>query len=242
MIIHTASVDGINPATNLPLSLIAFLEMSTTTNTLKHLRDQFLLHKCICGISSGTSTAMYIGYFAWLSPNIPSNFTSFALPAIRGNHLDMVSLAIKAAEDNRPETTDTKYLSKLNLSDAKTTNALCRMLHNTAALAAEITNNLSIMTKQLYIWAGFIKDNKVHLDKLGKEDLHLFNKILYIVDNAKDQFLQSCQMGKIYPALLNFLTTQARFFSRQIFVQLPPIILAISSPHIDTTQDQPIHQ
>eukprot|EP00957_Ditylum_brightwellii_P153584 11688988-Ditylum_brightwellii.AAC.1 len=133
-----------------------------------------------------------MGHFTWPSLDIPSNFTAFSLLASRDNHVDMVSLAVKVVWGKGMETSNTKHLSKLKLMDATSTNALQHMKNNMAVLATKITEDHSILRKHLYQWVPSINNNEACLNNIGKEDLHFFNKILYIIDNTNDTYLQQC--------------------------------------------------
>eukprot|EP00957_Ditylum_brightwellii_P207924 15355130-Ditylum_brightwellii.AAC.1 len=98
MMCNTASMDGVTPMPDLPTMLQTFLDQATTANALEHLRDQLQQRNCICRIAPGASTAMHMGHFTWATPDIPTNFTIFALPQQKADNLVFVSLAVKAAE------------------------------------------------------------------------------------------------------------------------------------------------
>eukprot|EP00957_Ditylum_brightwellii_P172364 13121628-Ditylum_brightwellii.AAC.1 len=91
-------MDGVTPMPDLPTTLQTFLDQATTANALEHLRNQLQQRNCICGIAPGASTAMHKGHFTWTTPDIPTNFTIFVLPQRKADNLDVIGLAIKAAE------------------------------------------------------------------------------------------------------------------------------------------------
>eukprot|EP00957_Ditylum_brightwellii_P133992 10216753-Ditylum_brightwellii.AAC.1 len=108
MMCNAASTDSVTPMPDLPTTLQTFLDQATMANALEHLCGQLQQRNCICRIALGASTAMHMGHFTWTTPDIPTNFTIFALPQWKADNLDVVGLAIKAAEGKGLEVSDTK--------------------------------------------------------------------------------------------------------------------------------------
>eukprot|EP00957_Ditylum_brightwellii_P126036 9608278-Ditylum_brightwellii.AAC.1 len=87
------------------------------------------------------------------------------------------------------ETSDTKHLSKLTLFDNALMNSLYHMVSNMAALAADLTDDLFIVTTRIKEQIASINDNKECLDGLDIKDLLFINKIFYMINSTKDQYL-----------------------------------------------------
>eukprot|EP00957_Ditylum_brightwellii_P114780 8752810-Ditylum_brightwellii.AAC.1 len=119
MLCTAALVDGCMSQPDLliylPIYLQNFLDQTATSKVLEHLRDQLMQRNCICGIAQGTSTAMHMGHFTWMTPDIPTKFTIFALPQKKADTLDVMGLMVKAVEGKGLDVSNTKSLAKLHL-------------------------------------------------------------------------------------------------------------------------------
>eukprot|EP00957_Ditylum_brightwellii_P158125 12035917-Ditylum_brightwellii.AAC.1 len=95
---------------------------------------------------------MHIEHFTWNTPNIPINFTVFALSQRKTDTLDVMGLAVKAAEGKDLAVSDTKSITKFHFQAPTSLNSARHMLNNLAALYAELTSDNSILTQHIYSW------------------------------------------------------------------------------------------
>eukprot|EP00957_Ditylum_brightwellii_P176063 13406617-Ditylum_brightwellii.AAC.1 len=143
--------------------------------------------------------------------------------------LDVVSLAVKDTDGKGLEVSNTKNMTKLQLQVPSSLNSARHMLNNLAALCAELTSNLSYLIQRIYSWVAFFNHHKERLTHLGAKDHEFYTKVLYLVDTAKEAFLQECHEGHINKDLISFETLKAQILSRQYFITLPPVLKALTS-------------
>eukprot|EP00957_Ditylum_brightwellii_P029890 2261588-Ditylum_brightwellii.AAC.1 len=119
---------------------------------------------------------MHMGHFTWMTPDVPTNFTIFALPQTKAAALGVVGLVVKAAEGKGIEVSDTKSLTKLHLQVPNSLNLACHMLNNLAALCTEITGDTSLLTMKIYSWVAFFNKNEKCITQLGAENHEFYTK------------------------------------------------------------------
>eukprot|EP00957_Ditylum_brightwellii_P093025 7083280-Ditylum_brightwellii.AAC.1 len=161
---------------------------------------------------------MHMGHFLLTSPDIPQNFTAFALPQHKADALEAVGLAVKAAEGKGLDVPDTKSLTKLTLQAPTSLNSMCHMFNNMTALCAKIMGNSSLLTQYIYSWITFFNQHKERLMHSGSEDPKFFTKVLYSVDMVKEAHLQD------NPGLINFTGIQSQILLQQYYILLPPVL------------------
>eukprot|EP00957_Ditylum_brightwellii_P133133 10150614-Ditylum_brightwellii.AAC.1 len=132
--------------------------------------------------------AMYMGHFTWPSQDIPTNFTAFALPQYKADALDVVGMVVKATDGKDLDVSDMKSLTKLHLKVLSLLNETCHMFNNMAVLCTKITGNYSFRIQRIYSWVTFFNINEEWLTHMGSKD-HIFLKVLYSVDTAKEAYL-----------------------------------------------------
>eukprot|EP00957_Ditylum_brightwellii_P166755 12693303-Ditylum_brightwellii.AAC.1 len=102
------------------------------------------------------------------------------------------------------------------------------MLNNLVALCVKLTGNQSIITQCIYSWVAFFNRHKERLTHLRAKDHEFYMKILYLVNTAKEAFLQECCKGHINMDLISFDTLKAQILSRQYFIALPLVLKALT--------------
>eukprot|EP00957_Ditylum_brightwellii_P210008 15364471-Ditylum_brightwellii.AAC.1 len=224
MLCNASMVDGRTLQPDLPVSLQNFLDQTTTADTLEHLCGQLLQWNCICGITLGALIAMNMGHFTWILPDIPTNFTVCALPQHKEDTLDVVGLVVKAAKGKGLGVSDTKSPTKLHLQVLALLNSTRHMFNNLAMQCTKITGNTSLPTHWIFSWLTFFHCNVECLIYLGTKDPAFFTKVLYLVDTAKEAYLQEYSNVTINPNLIKFESLKTQILSHQYFILLPPVL------------------